>query len=618
MYFYRRLLELLASKTMKIKDVRNYISDACLEHVKRGTGNLIFNTFTGSGKTTTVLKTIYEDSDGLNWMYFAPYHKVIEENLELSKVIDFQGFIHLESRAKLCLSLDRYKPLAEQGINITPFCENFCALKETRCLYYENLRSLREMPTCIAAVHAHIPTLMQRLFYERWERRPYFSYYDVIVIDEFPSNSLYNQISINKYNITYAGDILQMVNINSDESRVLTLLLNELYRGMETGSVNYARIYNMIEQYRGLNFDEFKQSYDERILDLITRGRIQSPPKDIIYFLIEFWNNRPNIPQLRWMIKKTERDQWHNGNLYLTVSNIRFFQSLPVKVVALDGTANLDTWRSVLGNDSESISFDIAYKNIYQMLGARNPISTIVRKGLFTSSGDKLYDILLSICRSKESGVIVCASKRVQRILRAKLKKDEIKNVEYASFYNLRSRNSYYENCDTCVIFHEPNIPPFQSEIIKNVLGWDEAIIIKLHREDEMRQGIGRLRQNIPTSPKGRKRGIREIFIFPSTSNKKIVPEVEYMLYQDMLGYARGGKKRVFFGRLKDLIKNHSPMPKTTLAKVLGLSSQKITFLLDALEREGVVKLEWGKIKWLRDITQDEEEKYIITIGFNR
>ena len=602
---------------MEIKDVRTYIAQFCLEHVKYGSGNLVFNTFTGSGKTTTVLKTIYEANDGFNWMYFAPYHKVIEENLELSKVIDFHGFIHLESRKKLCLS-NEYRSLAELGINITPFCENFCSLKDTRCPYYENLRKLREMPTCVAAVHSHIPTLMQTLFYEKWQGRALFTYYDVFIIDEFPSSTLYNQISINKYDIDYARDVLEMVDINTDEERILLLLMNELSAATRDVGINHAKIYSMIQNYRSLDFDTFKREYDEKILDLITREKIKSPPQDILYFLMEFWNEKPDIQTLRWMIYKTEHDEWQRGNIYLTLSNLRFFQTLPVKTIALDGTADLETWKTVLGSNTKSVSFDIEYKNTYQLMGARNPISTVLRKGDLTPSGKKIYLILKEICNHKEQSIIVCASKRVQKVLKKRLELNKIENYEFATFYNLRSRNSYYENCDTCVVFQEPNIPPFQADIIKNVLGWDNSIIVKVHREDEMRQGIGRVRQNIPTTPQGRKRGIREIFIFSSTGGKKLVPEARYMLYDDMLSYVRGGKKRLFFQKLKQLIKKNSPMSKTALSKALGFSPQKTTFLLDVLQKEGVVKVEWGNIQWIRNIKPEEEEKYLIKLGFNK
>lgn len=603
---------------MEIKDVRRYIAQFCLEHIKYGEGNLIFNTFTGSGKTTTVLKTIYEAEDGFNWMYFAPYHKVIEENIELSKVIDFQGFIHLESRAKLCLSTKDYKPLAQQGINITPFCENFCRLKDTRCPYYDNLRKLREIPTCVAAVHAHIPTLMQRLFYEKWQKRALFTYYDIIIIDEFPSSTLYNQIAINKYDISYARDILQMTAIHTDESRILMLVLDELALATQSIGINYNKISAMIDNFRGLKFDDFRSQYDEKILKLIMKGKIRSPPQDIIYFLTEFWSLRPSPQDLKWMIYKGKHDQWHTGKIYLTISNLYYFQKLPVKTIALDGTADLPTWKSILGQESQSISFDIEYKNVYQTIGARNPISTILKKGDLTPSGQRLFVLLCAICDYKQKKVIVCASKRVQRILTKYFKKKGIDNYEFATYYNLRSRNSYYEECDTCVVFHEPNIPPFQSEIIRNVLGWNEEIIIKVHREDEIRQGIGRNRQNIPTTPRGRKRGIREIFIFSSTGHKKLVPEAKYMMYEDMLSYAQGGKKRLFFEKLKELIKDNAPISKTGLSKALGFSSQKTTFLLNILQNEGVVRVEWGRIHWLRDVEPEEEEKYLIKLGFNR
>jgi len=597
---------------MNKRKIRSYIQQESLNHVRYGTGNIIFNTFTGSGKTTTVLKTLYECEDGFTWMYFAPYHKVIEENIELSKVIDFHNLVHLQSRKNLCLSRE-YRAIAEQGINITPFCENFCSYKDSKCPYYENLRIIREMPTCFAGVHSHIPTLLQTLLYEKWQNKCLFNYYDVIIIDEFPSNTIYNQISITKKDLDYTRDVLQLTEIERNESYVLRLMLDELSLATNSIAINYAKIYSMISTIRRLDFDDFKEEYDGKLLELITKERIKTPPKDIIHFLIEIYKKRPDVQELRWLIYKSESDQWHKGMIHLTISNIPSFRTLPNKVIALDGTADLPTWQSVLGEDCKSISFDIEYKNTYQLIGARYPTSTIIRKNDFTSSGLRLYELLKTICEYKKGKVLICATKRVQSVLRKKLKEDEISNYVFATFFNLRSRNSYYEDCDTCVVFHEPNIPPFQVEIIRNVLGWDEDIIIKVHREDEIKQGFGRLRQSFQKTPRGRKReNKREIFIFSSTGYKRLVPEAKYMMYDDMLSYVKGGKKRLFFDTLKQVLKQTS-LNKTTLGEALGLTRSKTNHIISVLEEEGVIEVSWGKIKVVDEINNEEE--FLIRVG---
>jgi hypothetical protein len=385
-----------------------------------------------SGKTTTVLKTIYDSEDGLTWMSFEPKHKIIEENIELSKVIDFHHFIHLESRAKLCLSKE-HRRLANEGINITPFCENFCTLKATRCPYYENLRMVREMPTCLAGVHAHIPTLMQTLLYEKWEGKCLYNYYDVIVIDEFPSSTIYNQIGVAKFDIDRARDILELTDINTDEAHVLRLILDEM--SLATGSIalNYAKLFSMMSTHKGLDFDAFREQYDDRILTLIMRGRIKSPPKDIIHYLMEIYKARPNVIELKWMIYKSEYSQWHKGSIFLTFSNLKAFQNLPCKVIALDGTADLQTWRAVLGDPCEILSFDIEYKDAYQLLGARNPTSTIVKKGQLSPSGMKMFELLKAICKYKKQKVLICATKRIQVLLAKQLKKSRIKNYDFSN-----------------------------------------------------------------------------------------------------------------------------------------------------------------------------------------
>jgi len=595
---------------MNLKQVRKYIAQECLDHVRYRNGNLLYNTFPSSGKSATVLKTIYEAEDGFIWMYFSPTHRVIEGNIELSTVTNFHDVIHLQSRKNLCLSKE-YRKLAKENINITPFCENFCSLRDTKCPYYQNLRTIREMPVCIAGVHAHIPTLMQSLLYEKWERRCLFNYYNVIVIDEFPLSSIYNQLPISKIDIDYARDILEMTDINTNESHVLRVILDQLSLATGNIEIKYNKIIRVLSM-KALNFDNFLERYDSELLNLITKKRIRKPPKEIFHFLIQIYKKRPTPPELRWMIYKTADSQWHRGMIHLTTSNLDSFRSLPIKVIALDGTADLPTWKSVLGDDCTSITFDIEYKNTYQMIGARNPTSTIIQNNQLTSSGLKLARLLVSICKSKDKKVIVCCSKRIQQPLKIFLRQNRVTNYIFATFFNLRSRNEYYEKADTCVIFHEPNIPPFQAQIIKNILEWDEAIIIKVHREDEMKQGIGRTRQNIPITPRGRKRGMREIFIFPSNNFKRLVPEARFMLYDDMLSYARGGKRRLFFDNLNKVLQSKT-FTKTELQNALSLSRNRINHILDVMEKDEIVRVEWGKIVCLKPIK--EEEEFLIRIG---
>lgn len=595
---------------MNLKQVRSHIGEECLDFVRYRDGNLVYNTFPSSGKTTTVLKTIYEAVDGFLWMYFSPTHRVIEENIELSTVIDFHGFIHLESREKLCLSKE-YRQLAKEHINIVPFCENFCSLRDDKCPYYQNLRTIREMPICIAGVHAHIPTLMQSLLYEKWDNRCLFNYYDVIVIDEFPLSSIYNQIQISKQDIDYARDILEMTTISTNESHVLRLMLEQLSLATGTIGIKYARILQALK-IRGLNFDTFREQYDSELLRLITKKIIRNPPKEIFHYLIQIYNKRPTPQELKWLICKTEDSQWHRGLIHLTVSNLDCFRNLPIKVIALDGTADVQTWKNILGNNCTSITYDIEYKNTYQLMGARNPTSTIIQNNKLTSSGLKLARLLASICRYKEGKVIVCCTKRIQQRLKIFLKSEGITNYVFATFFNLRSRNEYYEKADTCVIFHEPNIPPFQSEILKNVLGWDEAIIIKVHREDEMKQGIGRTRQNIPITPRGRKRARREIFIFPSNAFKRLVPEARFMLYDDALSFARGGKRRLYFDKLNKVLEQKS-FTKSQLQEALNLSRSRLNHILDILEKDKTIRIEWGKIVCLKPI--EDEGDFLVRIG---
>lgn len=591
---------------MTIHEVRNIIASECLDHIKTQEGNLIFRTFTGSGKTTTVLKTLYNSDAGLNWMYFAPYHAVIEENIEFSSVVDYQDVLHLKGRDKLCLSKE-YREYAKNGINIQPFCENFCTKKDSGCPYYENLRKLTSNPCCFAGVHAHIPTLLQQLLYQDIEDKyKFYMYYDVIVIDEFPTNTIYNQLSLSRKDIEYARDILEMVGIFGKEYIFLKAVMEKMFLATKSVGINVEKIKEYLNVDRGLDFENFKNRYDIRVLELINEKKISKPPEDIVYMLIRIYKENPSLEKLKWMIKKTENTEWMKGRFLITVSNLDYF-NLPVKVIALDGTADLQTWRTVLGPNTDSIKYDLEYKNTYQIVGARNPVSSIIRNGEITDNGIDLIEMLKIICDYRDTNVLVCCNNRIERLIKKHLK---LNNVQFANYYNLRSRNIYYETCDVCVIFHEPNIPPFQAKIIEHVLGIPSYIVIKIHREDEMKQGIGRIRMNIPITPNGRKRKLIEVFIFSATGKDRLVEEANYFSKTDLIAYLKTGKKKFFYAELEEFIKDSTPTTKRELQYLLDMPRNKVDHLLQKLELENKIRIDWGKVEWIYP-----EQQFRIKVG---
>lgn len=597
---------------MSLASVRQRIAEEVLDQVISKKGNLLVSTFVSSGKTCTTLKTLYENHNGINFGYFAPYHKVIEENVEFSKFVDYDDVIHLRGRNKLCLSKN-LKEYAKMGVNIRPFCDNYCTLKHTECPYYKQLRILKKELTCFTGVHAHIPTLLQELLFEKVAGdRMFFNHYDVIIIDEFPYSTIYNQIQASIQDINTARDILEMTGMQTNEYYAIRSLLDQLSLSTKSIGINYEKISNLMD-IKGLDFKQFVDEYDYQLLRLVDEEGI-NPPKEIVYNISQIFAQKPNLEQLKWMLYRTAKTQWHDSYYFLTISYVDKFLNIPNKIIALDGTADIETWRSLIGKNTSSIKYDLVYKNTYQLVGARNPVSTIIDKGKFSIQGLRLMKIVKELCESRETDILICANMRVQKLIHKYLKNAGIMNYQFATYYNLRSRNSYFENSDVCVVFHEPNIPPFQAQILENVCGIDGKIVRKIHTEDEMKQAIGRIRISIPYTPEGRIREKIEVFVLSSSNKGKLVEEAEYMDYHDMLGYVRGEKKRLYYRRLARNIKKFVPCTKEELREKLKISRNKLTNILKNLEELGVIKVSWGKIEWLKDLSEKDEIKFVLRV----
>ena len=71
--------------TLTIDEIREKIADRSISHIRECNADeivqyLVIQSFTGSGKSVSVMKAI--DEAGYTWMYLAPFHDIIKENLE--------------------------------------------------------------------------------------------------------------------------------------------------------------------------------------------------------------------------------------------------------------------------------------------------------------------------------------------------------------------------------------------------------------------------------------------------------------------------------------------------------------------------------------------------------
>ena len=119
-------------------------------------------------------------------------------------------------------------------------------------------------------------------------------------------------------------------------------------------------------------------------------------------------------------------------------------------------------------------------------------------------------------------------------------------NLIFGYYYYLRSRNDFYQTADTVILACQPNIPEFQLECFTNLSSWSSDIWRQVFTDEEMVQGVGRIRFDLPEVKETKRiRERREIYIFPCKGGKENPFDVwsEKWSYNDMKYFAIYGKK---------------------------------------------------------------------------
>lgn len=569
----------------------------------------VIRTFPGSGKTTSVMMAI--DQAGFTWIYLAPTHEVINENLEYSKLRDYE-FIHLKGKDQpgMCLSPE-YVELMKKHINITPFCETRCPYRRNGCPYYETKELIESYPQSWAGVHHHIPTYLQTfLFNTTYKNQQMFKHFDVLIIDEFPLQVLYHQDRIKRTHITDYRVVVERM-IESNEKDFVLYFLELLLKP----EIDYSRLLGLIMLNRGLDLKTFEKEYDTTLLRMISNKELDKAPKNLCHSIREIHKENPEMRKLKWMIYEIKGDQWSKPAILLTTSNVKYFKNIKIPIICLDATADIGAWNTLLNDNCRSETIDMEYKNLYQLRGGNYPVSSWVsqfNKYELSSTGERLCELIKEICKRKRKIVLICSNKRIRGLIRKYLKeKYDNDNYTFAIYYNLRGRNSFYEDCDTCIIAHEPNIPPYQFEIMENVIGWDAELLKDLMTTAEIKQAIGRIRQNILITPSGRIRDDIEIYVFPGGKNQndKIVDESKIIPYEFMYS----GNLSSLGGKIKELIKKSGKsIPKTNLYEALSkycISRNSIDKELMKLYKEKYIMGYKRNIEW--DFEEEKKRKEV-------
>jgi hypothetical protein len=231
-------------------------------------------------------------------------------------------------------------------------------------------------------------------------------------------------------------------------------------------------------------------------------------------------------------------------------------------------------------------------------------------KIMIGKTGERLAKLTIEICKRTRHKVLICSTKKIKKILKKYLKDNyKRKNYVFANYYNLRSRNIFYEECDTCIIAHEPHIPQLQLEIMHNVIGWDLELLNKLMTKSEIKQAIGRIRQNIKITPYGRKRKRIDVYIFPGgeEDEDKIVPEVKVIPYEQM-----------FVGDVNTLSEILEKIIKAIGKTSFSFLRSKIRYVSKRILRDELVNLYKNKkisnfkrnIEWIYNEEKDNKTKY--------
>jgi len=533
---------------------------------------------TGAGKTTNAMKVLADS--GYNWIYLAPFHHNIDENLAQSPFGKYK-YVHLKSRAKLCIIND-FRELAKKNINIRPICEHRCPYKSTDCPYYQAKREVFNHPQNWAGVHHHINNFLKDYLFTRGDDNSLnFRHFRCIIVDENPIGVLFINKKCNGEQLARVTNIIRRLDIvHKDTPKVLRLLNYMLICFLANNPPNYDKLYKYIDN---MNLQTFYEAYQESVISNVVDGIIDENeiPLDIIEWLMKIkrYGDRNRIEQ---MIVFKGASGYTKPHYYFMCYERDALHNLPLKVIALDGTANIDIWESMLDTPASVFQRKVEYENMYQLSSGEYPLSSWVEPYTYNmrGTGKRLCKLIDNIASKKRFKVLVVCLKALQgRIAKC----TTAENLIYGNYYYLRSRNDFYKHADTVILACQPNIPEFQLTCFSAISDWGTNIWRKVFTDEEMLQAVGRIRQNIDVVYENRRtREIREIYIFSSARHENF-PEPaivdifgewsEKLKYSEMNTFVNSGllPKDIKENTKKSIIKlvTDEGLYKTELAKLV-------------------------------------------------
>lgn len=474
---------------------------------------------TGSGKTTNVLHSIDElySFDRENWIYLAPYHTNILENLKMSPFRRYE-YLHLQSRARVCI-MPQWRAIADR-LNIRPICENRCPLREDGCPYYEARDTLFRNPQNWAGVHSHIPTFLKDFLCESYvkteeEKTPMGDHYGVLIIDENPINVLFLNQKGNSEQIGRLRETIINLRVDhEDYDRVIDFLNFLIISYIGDRDLDYDELW---DKFNVVEWFEFYEQYQIQLLEEVVNNNmtVASAPRNYIEWFsrIQNYGNRNKIE--RMIVKKNESG-YTAKHYYFMCYDEGVLMDLPVKIIALDATARVEIWESIIGEEASVFDKTKGYNNMYQLIDGEYPLSSWIKPHSFEirETGYRLCTLIDLIAKEKKNDVLIICNRALKHHIQRATEAD---NLIFGYYYYLRSRNDFYHTADTIILACQPNIPEFQIECFSELSNWGKDIWRGVFTDEEMIQAVGRIRESIGVVPENnRVREKREIYIFPS------------------------------------------------------------------------------------------------------
>ena len=549
--------------------------------------SVLFNAFPGSGKTFNVLEMLMEIEH--KFIYLGPNHEVINENLtfhgpratenndEIQDVHDYMGaFVHFKGRRHVC-EIEEYRRLSSPppiGYNmpIKPLCAT-CVMRDNGCEYYMAKWQIeRENPPSWAGVHSHITTYLRSYLLGAPDLTPHIHDFDVLVIEESPLPTLMEKAELSRDDMVLLDNELATFPYEPQVQVEIIRDVIDFFLSHITRPLDYERMLRIAVRWQEYEWDMFKDLLDSYIVARIMQqdNPLRRVPKDCIKLLDSVFRgvNREILPY---------RVYSEAGFINLSFFHTNILHDIPIRIIGLDGTANIDIWRRILAKEVDETVISTMFKNIYQMEKYKYPQRSWIHNGKLCDTGATLLDIAEKVVRSRKSKTLLIGTKKLKECVEEYFRHKNLgSKIEFAWYYNLRSNN--FLQFDTVILLNRPSPPPKQLEIY-SALSWpnSEQMWIDYFTRDEMLQAMARIRPNllVVDDEFGRKRTRDKVetFIFSSEDMLRDI-DVEEGTFFKVDKYT-----------MKDLVLRGVSSPVKTTKKEIDAENSILELLSDTEER---------------------------------